>query len=204
MNQLEILKNTLCQTLGNYQVNLLDIAFNELTLEVMPDDWLDVCDVLKSDNRLCFESCIDLCAVDYLSWGKTSLSEVDEVFSGKRFAVVIHLLSIVKNWRLRVRTWASSNDYPAIDSLVKCWPGVGWFEREAFDLFGVVFNNNPDLRRIITDYGFVGHPFRKDFPLSGHVEMTYDEDLKKVVYKNVSIDTREITPRIIRESSYGL
>ncbi|AFZ82555.1 NADH-quinone oxidoreductase subunit C [Candidatus Kinetoplastidibacterium crithidiae] len=204
MNQIEILKDTLKEVLVNYNFNLLHGRTNELTLEISSDQWLDVCNILKLDNSLYFETCIDLCAVDYLSWGKSSIHESNTMSDGKRFAVVIHVLSIVNNWRLRVRTWANNNDFPVIPSLINCWPSVNWFEREAFDLFGIVFHGHKDLRRIITDYGFVGYPFRKDFPLSGNVEVHYDESLKKVVYKEVSIDTREITPRVIRENSYGL
>ncbi|WBF65327.1 MAG: NADH-quinone oxidoreductase subunit C [Candidatus Kinetoplastibacterium crithidii] len=205
MNQIEILKDALKKVFVNYDFNLLHSRTNELTLEVSSDQWLDICNILKLDNSLCFETCIDLCAVDYLSWGKSSIREGNaNMPEGKRFAVVIHVLSIVNNWRLRVRTWAKKNDLPVLPSLINCWPSVNWFEREAFDLFGIVFDGHKDLRRIITDYGFVGYPFRKDFPLSGNVEIHYDEDLKKVVYKEISIDTREITPRVIRENSYGL
>ncbi|MBW0454553.1 MAG: NADH-quinone oxidoreductase subunit C [Candidatus Kinetoplastibacterium crithidii] len=204
MNQIEILKDNLKEVLVNYNFNLLHGRTNELTLEISSDQWLDICNILKLDNSLYFETCIDLCAVDYLSWGKSSVHDGNTVPEGRRFAVVIHVLSIVNNWRLRVRTWAKENDLPVIPSLINCWPSVNWFEREAFDLFGIVFHGHKDLRRIITDYGFVGYPFRKDFPLSGNVEMHYDESLKKVVYKEVSIDTREITPRVIRENSYGL
>ncbi len=121
-----------------------------------------------------------------------------------RFAVVVHLLSIEHNWRLRVRTWAEDDEFPVVASLIECWPGVGWFEREAFDLYGIVFEGHPDLRRILTDYGFIGHPFRKDFPLSGTVEMRYDPEQRRVIYQPVTIDPREITPRVVREDSYGL
>ncbi|AFZ83805.1 NADH dehydrogenase subunit C [Candidatus Kinetoplastibacterium blastocrithidii (ex Strigomonas culicis)] len=174
-------------------------------MNVLDEDWLSICSVLKNDSRFCFDSCIDLCGIDYFSWGKSNLNDTHDLVpraSSKRFAVAAHILSIKNNWRLRLKTWASDDDCPAIQSLVSCWPGFSWFEREAFDLFGIVFNGHPDLRRILTDYGFIGHPFRKDFPLSGNVEMRYDNDKKKIIYQGVTIEAREITPRIIRENSY--
>jgi NADH-quinone oxidoreductase subunit C len=172
------------------------IAVGELTIEVRPEDWLDVATTLRDEPGLAFDLMMDLCGVDYSAYK-------DGAWEGARFAVVVHLLSIVKNHRLRLRTFCADDDMPLVASLVEIWPGVNWFEREAFDLFGIVFDGHPDLRRILTDYGFIGHPFRKDFPVSGHVEMRYDPDLKRVIYQPVSIDPREITPRIVREDNYG-
>jgi NADH-quinone oxidoreductase subunit C len=165
----------------------------EITVEVAASRYKSVAERLKSDG---FEQLIDLCGVDYAAYG-------DRPREGPRFAVVIHLLSIKNNSRLRLRAFCADDQFPVIDSLVEVWPGVNWFEREAFDLFGIVFEGHPDLRRILTDYGFVGHPFRKDFPLSGHVEMRYDPEQKRVVYQPVTIDPREVTPRIVREKNYA-
>jgi len=143
---------------------------------------------------------MDLCGVDYVSYGTT-----DRVAAGRspRFAVVSHLLSLTHNWRLRVRVFAPDDDFPVVASVTPVWNGANWFEREAFDLFGILFEGHDDLRRILTDYGFVGHPFRKDFPLSGYVEMSYDAEQRRVVYQPVTIEPREVTPRIIREENYG-
>jgi NADH-quinone oxidoreductase subunit C len=172
------------------------IAVGEVTVEVKPEDWLEVATTLRDEPGLAFDLMMDLCGVDYSAYK-------DGAWEGARFAVVVHLLSIVKNHRLRLRTFCADDDMPVIASLIDIWPAVNWFEREAFDLFGIVFEGHPDLRRILTDYGFIGHPFRKDFPVSGHVEMRYDPDLKRVIYQPVSIDPREITPRIVREDNYG-
>ena len=139
---------------------------------------------------------MDLCGVDYSTYG-------DGSWQGRRFAVVSHLLSVEKNWRLRLRVFAPDDDSPVVDSLTEIWNGANWFEREAFDLFGILFSGHDDLRRILTDYGFIGHPFRKDFPISGHVEMIYDPEQKRVIYQPVTIEPREVTPRIIREETYG-
>jgi NADH-quinone oxidoreductase subunit C len=168
----------------------------EITIEVPSADYAAVCSKLRDHPELHFEQLIDLCGVDYASYG-------DAPREGPRFAVVVHLLSIRNNWRLRVRTFCRDNEFPVVSSLVEVWPAAGWFEREAFDLFGIMFEGHPDLRRILTDYGFVGHPFRKDFPLSGHVEMRYDPEQKRVVYQPVTIDPREVTPRIVREKNYA-
>jgi len=165
----------------------------ELTIEVAAPQYRPVCERLKSHG---FEQLIDLCGVDYASYG-------DRPRAAPRFAVVVHLLSVKNNWRLRVRTLCPDDELPKVGSLVEVWPAAGWFEREAFDLYGIVFEGHPDLRRILTDYGFVGHPFRKDFPLSGHVEMRYDPEQKRVVYQPVTIDPREVTPRVVREKDYG-
>ncbi len=178
------------------KVVTLSVTLGEVTLEVRPEDWLDVALCLRDDSGLAFDSMIDLCGVDYSTYQ-------DGAWTGQRFAVVVHLLSVRRNHRLRLRAFCSDDALPMIASLVDIWPAVNWFEREAFDLYGVVFDSHPDLRRILTDYGFIGHPFRKDFPISGHVEMRYDPELKRVVYQPVSIEPREITPRIIRENTYG-
>ncbi|OFZ69063.1 MAG: NADH-quinone oxidoreductase subunit C [Betaproteobacteria bacterium RBG_16_58_11] len=168
----------------------------ELTLVVPRADMLPVLKLLRDDYDLRFEQLIDVCGVDYQSYG-------DGAWSGKRFAAVYHLLSVSKNQRLRVRVFAEDDDFPVVDSVIELWPAANWFEREAFDLFGLIFEGHPDLRRILTDYGFVGHPFRKDFPLTGYVEMRYDPDQKRVVYQPVSIEEREIVPRTIREGSFN-
>ena len=168
----------------------------ELTVEVKANDYKNLCARLRDDVALKFEQLIDLCGVDYASYG-------DRPREGPRFAVVVHLLSVSNNWRLRLRTYCPDDELPMVASLTELWPSAGWFEREAFDLFGIVFEGHPDLRRILTDYGFVGHPFRKDFPLSGHVEMRYDPEQKRVIYQPVTIDPREVTPRIVREPNYA-
>ena len=167
---------------------------NELTLEVPAADYVAVAQRLR--DEFAFEELIDLCGVDYAAYG-------DRPREGLRFAAVVHLLSVSRNVRLRLRAFCRDDEFPALASLVEVWPGANWFEREAFDLYGIVFEGHPDLRRILTDYGFVGHPFRKDFPLSGHVEMRYDPEQKRVVYQPVTIDPREVTPRIVREEHYA-
>ena len=169
----------------------------ELTVEVKAADWLEASRILQSDAGLAFTILIDLCAVDYEGFGEGGRE-------GGRFAVVTHLLSIDRNRRVRVKAFCEDDGFPMIDSVIDVWPSANWFEREAFDLYGVVFNGHPDLRRILTDYGFVGHPFRKDFPISGHVEMRYDPEQRRVVYQPVTIDPREIVPRVVREDSYGV
>ena len=168
----------------------------ELTLVVPRAGMLSVLKLLRDDYDLRFEQLIDVCGVDYQSYG-------DGAWTGKRFAAVYHLLSVSKNQRLRVRVFAEDDDFPVVDSVLELWPAANWFEREAFDLFGIIFEGHPDLRRILTDYGFVGHPFRKDFPLTGYVEMRYDPDQKRVIYQPVSIEEREIVPRTIREGSFS-
>ena len=168
----------------------------ELTVEVDAKDCLEKARVLRDHPELRFEQLTDLCGVDYASYG-------DRPREGRRFAAVAHLLSVEKNWRLRVRTYCPDDEFPLVPSLVDLWPAANWYEREAFDLFGIMFDGHPDLRRILTDYGFIGHPFRKDFPLSGYVEMRYDPEQKRVVYQPVTIDPREVTPRIVREPNYA-
>jgi len=171
-------------------------ALNEVTLTVKAEDYLTIATQLRDDAQLGFEQLIDLCGVDYSAYG-------DGRWSGLRFAVVSHLLSIQHNWRLRLRVFAPNEDFPLVASVTPIWNSANWFEREAFDLFGILFEGHDDLRRILTDYGFIGHPFRKDFPVTGHVEMRYDPEQKRVVYQPVTIETREVTPRVIREETYG-
>jgi NADH-quinone oxidoreductase subunit C len=191
----EALLARLQDALGD-QIQASRIALGEVTIEVGPDDWLDVARRLRDEPALAFDMLIDLCGVDYSAYK-------DGTWQGRRFAVVLHLLSVVRNHRLRVRTFCADDDMPMLASLVEIWPAANWFEREAFDLYGIVFDGHPDLRRLLTDYGFIGHPFRKDFPLSGQVEMRYDPELRRVIYQPVSIEPREVTPRIVREDTYG-
>jgi len=204
MSRLTTLQQNLTQTLG--QAIDLEMAYDELTLTVACDDWVAVCQRLRDEVSLKFESCMDLCAVDYLTFAqdKEGQANVQRPDNETRYAVVAHLLSLTHNWRLRVRTWVSDDEFPVLASLMPVWPAVGWYEREAFDLFGVVFEGHPDLRRILTDYGFIGHPFRKDFPVSGNVEMRYDPEQGRVVYQPVTIEPREIIPRVVREDGYGI
>ena len=192
------------------QVVSLDNKLNELTLVIRAEDMLSVLTRLRDDPALRFEQLIDLCGLDYSTYG-SDLSEGGAYFKSdlapdlfpSRFAVVYHLLSLAHNVRLRVRVFAADNELPILDSVAPVWPCANWYEREAFDLYGIVFTGHPDLRRLLTDYGFVGNPFRKDFPLSGQVEMRYDEEQKRVIYQPVSIEPREVTPRIVREEHYG-
>ena len=189
------LQAALEQALGE-RIKHLKRERGELTLTVSAEHYLAVATLLRDHADLKFEQLIDLCGVDYASYG-------DAPREGPRFAVVLHLLSVQNNVRQRVRTFCRDDAFPVVESLVEVWPSAGWFEREAFDLFGIMFEGHPDLRRILTDYGFVGHPFRKDFPLSGHVEMRYDPEQKRVVYQPVTIDPREVTPRVVREKNYA-
>ena len=174
----------------------IEIALGEVTVVVNADTYFESAMLLRDEPSLAFEQLIDLCGVDYQDFG-------DGTWSGQRFAVVSHLLSLQHNWRLRVRVFASDDGYPLLASITPVWNSANWFEREAFDLYGILFDGHDDLRRILTDYGFIGHPFRKDFPISGNVEMRYDPELKRVVYQPVTIEAREITPRIVREEQYG-
>ncbi|AIV82901.1 NADH-quinone oxidoreductase subunit C [Burkholderia pseudomallei] len=194
-SKIETLKANLEAALGARAVSLVE-AVGELTLVVKASDYLEVAKQLRDDRSLGFEQLIDLCGVDYQTYG-------DDAYDGPRFAAVLHLLSVANNWRLRVRVFASDDDLPIVPSVVDIWNSANWYEREAFDLYGIVFEGHPDLRRILTDYGFIGHPFRKDFPVSGYVEMRYDPQEKRVVYQPVTIEPREITPRVIREDRYG-
>ncbi len=193
--KLETLSQNLQKHFGD-KLKSLKLALGELTIEVAAADYLAVMTVLRDEPELGFEEIIDLCGVDYSTYG-------DRAWEGKRFAVVSHLLSIAHNWRLRVRVFAEDDEFPTVDSVTGVWKSVNWFEREAFDLYGIAFVGHDDLRRILTDYGFIGHPFRKDFPISGHVEMRYDPDQGRVIYQPVTIEPRENTPRIVREDSYG-
>ena len=174
----------------------IEIALGEVTVVVNTDTYFESAMLLRDNPLLAFEQLIDLCGVDYQDFG-------DGTWSGQRFAVVSHLLSLQHNWRLRVRVFAADDGYPLLASITPVWNSANWFEREAFDLYGILFDGHDDLRRILTDYGFIGHPFRKDFPISGTVEMRYDPELKRVVYQPVTIEAREITPRIVREEQYG-
>lgn len=193
--KLEVLSQNLQKHLGD-RVKSLQVALGEITVDVDASDYFDVMMALRDEPELCFEELMDLCGVDYSTYGNGE-------WAGKRFAAVSHLLSIAHNWRLRVRCFAPDDSFPSLPSIISVWNSVSWFEREAFDLFGIVFPGHPDLRRILTDYGFIGHPFRKDFPVYGYVEMRYDAEQRRVIYQPVTIEPREITPRIVREESYG-
>jgi NADH-quinone oxidoreductase subunit C len=172
------------------------VALGEVTVVVAAERLSAVMRALRDRPEFRFESLIDACGVDYSTYGEGA-------WDGARFAAVYHLLSLSHNHRLRVRAFAGDDDFPILPSVVDVWPAANWFEREAFDLYGIVFDGHPDLRRLLTDYGFVGHPFRKDFPLSGYVEMRYDPEQKRVIYQPVTIEPREITPRVIREENYA-
>jgi NADH-quinone oxidoreductase subunit C len=204
MSRLENLQQQLMTLLG--EQTKLTLSTDEITLEVSADHWQSVCLRLRDEPTLRFETCIDLCGLDYLTYGAGRVGETPTtaLVPASRYAVVVHLLSLTHNCRLRVRTFLQSTEFPVLDSLVDVWPAVNWFEREAFDLFGIVFEGHPDLRRILTDYGFIGHPFRKDFPVYGNVEMRYDPEQGRVVYQPVTIDPREVIPRVIREDGYGM
>ena len=191
----EVLKDTIISALGD-KVASIAVALGEVTLVVKAGDYLDAMQTLRDAPGCKFEQLIDICGVDYSAWR-------DSEWEGLRYCAVSHLLSITLNQRLRVKVFCPDDDFPVIPSVMHIWNSANWFEREAFDLYGIVFEGHVDLRRILTDYGFIGHPFRKDFPLSGHVEMRYDEELKRVVYQPVTIEPREVTPRIIREDNYG-
>ncbi|VVE07080.1 NADH dehydrogenase [Pandoraea eparura] len=195
MSKLEQLKTTLQNVLGA-RAELLVEALDELTLTVKASDYLEVARTLRDHPELKFEQLMDVAGLDYSAYG-------DGAYDGPRYAAVSHLLSLTHNWRLRVRVFAPDDDLPVVASLIDLWSSANWFEREAFDLVGIVFEGHPDLRRILTDYGFIGHPFRKDFPTSGYVEMRYDPEQKRVIYQPVTIEPREITPRIIREEHYA-
>ncbi|OWP24070.1 NADH-quinone oxidoreductase subunit C [Eikenella corrodens] len=172
------------------------LALDEVTVECRPEYYLDIMQTLRDHEEMYFELLVDLCGVDYSTYK-------NEPWLGKRFAVVSQLLSVKNNQRIRVRVWAENDDFPLVQSVINIYNSADWYEREAFDMYGIVFENHPDLRRILTDYGFVGHPFRKDFPISGYVEMRYDETEKRVIYQPVTIEPREITPRVVREENYG-
>ena len=178
------------------RVKHIALALGEVTVVVDAAHYLQAAELLRDAASCRFEQLLDLCAVDYSTYG-------DGAYEGRRFCVVSHLLSVSLNQRVRLKVFAPHDDMPMVESLTTVWSSANWFEREAFDLFGVIFEGHDDLRRLLTDYGFIGHPFRKDFPVSGHVEMRYDAEQRRVVYQPVSIEPREITPRIIREDNYG-
>lgn len=184
------------RVLGAERINSLKTRLDEVTLEVPAAKFIEAAALLRDDPALRFEACVDLCGVDYSAYR-------DGLWEGLRFASVAHLLSYTHNIRLRLRVFCTDDDFPVLPSLIDIWPGVNWFERESFDLYGIIYQGHPDLRRLLTDYGFVGHPFRKDFPVSGYVEMRYDPEQARVIYQPVTIDPRENTPRIIREENYG-
>lgn len=193
--KLENLANALSEVLGERVVSVT-VACGEVTLEVAAQNYVEAAQLLRDHPALRFEQLIDLCGVDYSAYR-------NEVRASRRFAAVSQLLSVSNNQRVRLRVFAEDGDFPVVESVCGIWPSANWFEREAFDLFGIMFSGHTDLRRILTDYGFVGHPFRKDFPISGHVEMRYDPDQGRVVYQPVTIAPREVTPRIVREANYG-
>jgi NADH-quinone oxidoreductase subunit C len=195
MSRADDLAGALREALGD-KLQSVTVALGEVTIAVRGADHLAVALALRDDARLAFEQLIDLAGMDYSSFG-------DDSREGPRFAVVMHLLSLKHNWRVRVRTECADDEFPLVASVTDAWASANWYEREAFDLYGIVFEGHPDLRRILTDYGFIGHPFRKDFPITGHVEMRYDPEQKRVVYQPVSIEPREIVPRVIREDTYG-
>ena len=188
--------NVALQTALGDKIVSVTAALGEVTVVVKAEDLLAACAILRDDPALHFEQLIDLCGVDYSEYG-------DGTHDGPRFALVYHLLSLKHNWRVRLRIFAPDDDFPVVASVIELWSVANWFEREAFDLFGIMFTGHPDLRRLLTDYGFVGHPFRKDFPLAGNVEMRYDPDQQRVIYQPVTIEPRVITPRIVREENYA-
>jgi NADH-quinone oxidoreductase subunit C len=191
----EILKNTISTALGDY-VKEISVALGEVTVVVEAQNYLAAAQLLRTASDCRFEQMMDLCGVDYSEYK-------DGAYEGSRYCVVLHLLSISLNHRVRLKVFATDDDFPVLSSVTEVWNAANWFEREAYDLFGIVFEGHNDLRRILTDYGFIGHPFRKDFPVSGHVEMRFDAEAKRVIYQPVTIEPREITPRIIREDNYG-
>lgn len=191
----EVLQSVIAGVLGDL-VKSVSVALDEVVVEVAASNYYEVMLRLHGDSACRFETLVDLCGVDYLDYA-------DGLWEGQRFAVVSHLLSVSLNQRVRVRVFAQDDSFPVVASVMSIWRSADWYERETFDLYGVMFDGHNDLRRILTDYGFIGHPFRKDFPLSGHVEMRYDEAQRRVIYQPVTIEPREITPRVIREDKYG-
>ena len=195
MSHIETLKARIEADLAP-SIKSLVLDRGELTLTVKAADYLAVAQKLRDLPEFKFEQLIDLCGLDYSSYK-------DQPWEGPRFCVASHLLSVTHNWRLRLKVFAPEDDLPVVASVNGVWSSANWFEREAFDLYGILFEGHEDLRRILTDYGFIGHPFRKDFPVSGTVEMRYDAEQKRVIYQPVTIEPREISPRIIREDNYG-
>ncbi len=193
--KLDTLQAALTQVLGDSLKTLVRDR-GEITITVAADCYVQVCRQLREDPALHFEQLIDLCGMDYSDFR-------NEPQQGLRYAVVLHLLSVRHNWRVRLKVFAPDDELPAVASVNDLWNAANWFEREAFDLFGILFEGHADLRRILTDYGFIGHPMRKDFPVSGHVEMRYDPEKKRVIYQPVTIEPREVVPRVVREDNYG-
>ena len=193
--KLEVLQLALEKALGEGAA--ISAALGEVTVVVKAADYIGAMQTLRDDPTLAFEEMIDLCGVDYSEYGEGT-------YDGPRFAVVVHLLSLANNWRVRVRTFCPDDEMPIVQSITPIWRAANWYEREAFDLYGILFDGHGDLRRILTDYGFIGHPFRKDFPISGYVEMRYDPEQKRVIYQPVTIEPRENIPRVIREETYGM
>jgi NADH-quinone oxidoreductase subunit C len=193
--KLEVLELALQNALGEGAA--ISVALGEVTVVVAAADYLESMRILRDDPALRFDELLDLCGVDYSQYGEGT-------WDGPRFAAVSHLLSIEHNWRVRVRVFAPDDDMPLVASVTPVWRSANWYEREAFDLYGILFEGHGDLRRILTDYGFIGHPFRKDFPISGYVEMRYDPEQKRVIYQPVTIEPRENIPRVIREETYGM
>ncbi len=193
--KLDLLQAALEAALGS-QIKTLTRDHGELTLLVGAEDYLSVAQHLRDDPSLAFAQLIDLAGLDLSSWK-------DEPHEGPRFVVVSHLLSVSRNWRLRLKVVCPDDAVPLVSSLTEVWSSANWYEREAFDLYGILFEGHDDLRRILTDYGFIGHPMRKDFPVSGHVEMRYDAEQRRVIYQPVTIEPREVTPRIVRDDTYG-
>jgi NADH-quinone oxidoreductase subunit C len=194
--KLETLEAALRNALGEH-IQSLTIALGEISIVIDPKNYVAAMRVLRDHADLRFEQLIDLCGVDYSTYGEGA-------WEGRRFAVVSHLLSMKHNWRVRVRVFAADDDFPMVASMTDLWSCADWYEREAFDFFGILFDGHNDLRRILTDYGFIGHAFRKDFPISGYVEMRYDAEQKRVIYQPVTIEPRENVPRVIREELYGM
>ena len=191
--KLQKLSQTLVDVFGG-RITTPVTALDEVTIEVSAADYADVMRSLRDNEALHFEQLVDLCGVDYSTYTG---------YEGLRYATVVHLLSLKHNWRVRVRCFSADEAFPMLPSVTGVWTAAEWFERESFDLYGIMYDGHADLRRILTDYGFVGHPFRKDFPISGYVEMRYDEEQKRVIYQPVTIEPREVTPRIVREEQYG-
>lgn len=191
----EVTRDAVVAALGD-KVMKISVALGEVTVQVSAANYLAAAQLLRDSAGCKFEQLIDLCGVDYSTYK-------DGAYEGLRFCAVSHLLSVELNQRLRLKVFATDDSAPVLPSVSKLWSSANWFEREAFDLFGIVFEGHEDLRRILTDYGFIGHPFRKDFPTEGHVEMRYDAEKARVVYQPVTIEAREITPRVIREDNYG-
>jgi NADH-quinone oxidoreductase subunit C len=193
--KLEVLQLALEKALGEGAA--ISAALGEVTVVVKAADYIRSMQTLRDDPTLAFEEMIDLCGVDYSQYGEGT-------WDGPRYAVTTHLLSLANNWRVRVRVFCPDDEMPIVESITPIWRAANWYEREAFDLFGILFDGHGDLRRILTDYGFIGHPFRKDFPISGYVEMRYDPEQKRVIYQPVTIEPRENIPRVIREETYGM